>query len=163
MGRIVIPKEIRNYLKLEEGSPLEIGINNLGEVVLSNIDKNFSVTDFANLIGGAIADLMRSEIIFTDDKTIVASFGNNYEGKITASIIKIIEDKNTYMASVEEKTTMLPILQEKEIPSQAQVIIPYSAGGMQGAIIALNKEKSFDFAEVRNLDFVIKILEKVCR
>jgi len=163
VGRIVIPKEIRNYLKLEEGSPLEIGINDVGEVVLSNLTISYTVVDFFNLIGNSIQEIIHRDIIVTDKENILVCYGKCYEGKIAASIIKIIEDGNIYMGSVGDKTTILPILQNKEIVNQSQIIIPYKVGGMQGAIIALNNEKSVDLNIINNLEFIVKIMEKICR
>lgn len=34
LGRIVIPKELRNTMNITEGTPLEIFVNNAGEIVL---------------------------------------------------------------------------------------------------------------------------------
>jgi len=34
LGRIVIPKEIRRALNLTEGDPMEIGVNEKGQIVL---------------------------------------------------------------------------------------------------------------------------------
>lgn len=34
LGRIVVPKEFRTALKMPEGTPMEIFVNNAGEIVL---------------------------------------------------------------------------------------------------------------------------------
>ena len=38
LGRVVIPKEIRRVLKIREGDPLEIFVENDGEVIFNEIN-----------------------------------------------------------------------------------------------------------------------------
>ena len=163
VGRIVIPKEIRNYLKLEEGSPLEIGINNIGEVVLSSAEQKYTISDFAKLLGQGVSELIHSQIIFTDDKSIIIAYGCEYTGRISASVNQIIEDNKTYFASIQDKTTILPIVQDLEICYNSQIIIPYKNESLCGCIIAISQNKSIDLNHVKMLEFLVRLLEKVCR
>ena len=41
LGRVVIPKEIRRVLKIREGDPLEIFVENDGEVIFKNYRVGF--------------------------------------------------------------------------------------------------------------------------
>lgn len=41
LGRIVIPKEIRKYLYIQEGDPMEVQYNHNGEIIIRKYKKSF--------------------------------------------------------------------------------------------------------------------------
>ena len=41
LGRIVIPKEIRKYLYIQEGDPMEVQYNRNGEIIIRKYKKSF--------------------------------------------------------------------------------------------------------------------------
>jgi AbrB family transcriptional regulator (stage V sporulation protein T) len=50
LGRIVIPKEIRNTLRIKEGAPLEIFTDKEGEVILKKYSPIGELSEFASRI-----------------------------------------------------------------------------------------------------------------
>ena len=55
LGRIVVPKEIRRTLRIREGDPLEIFTDREGEIILKNIHRSGSVSQFAGEYAESLA------------------------------------------------------------------------------------------------------------
>lgn len=45
LGRVVIPREIRQHLRIKEGAPLEILVSEDGNITLKKIDTEKSILD----------------------------------------------------------------------------------------------------------------------
>lgn len=158
VGRVVIPKEIRDYLRIAEGSAMEIGINDRGEVVLHASSNNYYITRIIELIGSDLQTYLQNNIIFILNDEIIASFGVQIDGKASASIIQIIKDNKPYVASVADKTTILPISQNSNVISNSQIIMPFQSEGYTGAVVACGIESSVSYKEIE----LLKMIAKIC-
>ena len=157
VGRIVIPKEIRKYLRLDEGSPLEIDINSSGEVVLKKFDQLDKLEKFAKLFGLAISKYMPSQILFTDKEKVIDAYPNKISGKVTASVHNVIIENVTYYACEKDKTSLVPVLLENSVTYKSIIIVPIMSDEPIGSIISLSEKECEEMHSIKFLEFVSKV------
>ena len=91
LGRIVIPKETRNVLKINSGDDLEIYVDN-DSIVLKKFGSFDNKINSINMLIKSISRVVNGIIIFTDKEKII-SFGKYYEIKISDELKNILEDR----------------------------------------------------------------------
>ncbi len=158
VGRIVIPKEIRTYLDLREGSKLEIAINNIGEVILRRSGGNIS--DSAMKYGELLHKYIDMSVAFVADNVVEASFGEDVLGcKPSASVMNVIASGVTYFACIDDKTTIMPLFINMDSNIKSQIICPIRQDGeCIGAILTYGVKPSVEIWEVKVVEFVAKII-----
>ncbi|MGI6081523.1 MAG: stage V sporulation protein T [Limnochordia bacterium] len=75
LGRVVIPKEIRRSLRIREGDPLEIFVDQDGEVVLKKYSPMGELSDFAQEYADSLAETTGYLTLITDRDVVVAVAG----------------------------------------------------------------------------------------
>ena len=75
LGRIVIPKEIRNSLFLKEGTPMEIMINEDTCIVLKKCNLLESINEISQKYCDVLYEMLDNPILMTDDEKIVCCVG----------------------------------------------------------------------------------------
>lgn len=159
VGRIVIPKEIRKYLRLKDGSPLEIGINELGEVVLKASGKNTDVVGKLTFVLAELHKYLQKNVLLINYSGVVASFGCDICGEISDELLRIMEDSRVYFACVYDNTTLIPILKDNEIFYKSIVISPIIVEDEKYCIITYGNEDKVDMNEALLLEFVTKLIK----
>ena len=159
LGRIVIPKELRKSMFLKEGSSLEIHITDDGDILLKKHDVLNTISDIAQVFCEVIFSCLQLPTLVTDCNKVVACEGTskrNYLHKTLSKEVKnmILESQN-YMASLTDKTTLLPVIDGEEIKFASQIIIPIIYDGIcEGTIILLSFSKNDKYS---NID--VKVLQ----
>ena len=160
VGRIVIPKEIRKYLSLKEGSPLEIGINDTGEVVLrANMIDN-SLLTVSQKVCDILHQMLDMQMLFVIDGEVIYSNEKISNSKISASILKIMEDNITYFACEEDRTTLIPVLQDSDITYKGIIVVPF-ATETKCSIIAVSDNARIEMYEVKLLELVVRLITEL--
>lgn len=72
LGRIVIPREIRNKLRITEGDPIEIDTNKEGEIIMKKWSEP-SLETVSNPFIESIADVRNTIVYVTDCDKIIAT------------------------------------------------------------------------------------------
>ena len=158
VGRIVIPKEIRKYLKIADGSSLEIGINDSGEVVIRASRVEDETVEKINQIGENLHKILNKVIVFVVDLKVLKSFGKNISGEISASLINIINANQSYFACKKDKTTLIPIIKDIEICYGNIAVVPIK-NLKHACIISIGEGDDIEVHEVKFLEFVTKLIE----
>ena len=95
LGRIVIPKEIRNKLHIKLGDLFEVYINDENSIIFkkySPLNENKKILDDYIKI---LSKKLKSRIIITDlNKVVLSSDNNNIDEKIICDIEKVCKDNN---------------------------------------------------------------------
>lgn len=76
LGRIVIPKEIRKTLRIREGDPLEIFIQNGGEIILKKHSKLGSLSNLVTAYAEILSKATGHTVCFVDKENIVSAHGS---------------------------------------------------------------------------------------
>lgn len=167
LGRIVIPKEIRRGLRIKEGSPMEIVLNDKGDVVLNKYSMVESVKDYSNIFCMVISDVHECGCFITDRDKIISFYGDNkkeYIGKeLSDEIMSIIESKKDYIANVLDKTTIYPIYKEDKNTYYSELIVPIIVQGeCEGVLGLINNTSSsaFDKCQISTAHVVVKFISK---
>ena len=154
LGRVVIPKEIRRTLRIREGDPLEIYTDRDGEVILKKYSPIGQLGDFAEAYADSLHNTSGHIIAVADRDSIIAVSGGSkkelLEKTLSPDIEKIIENRDTFIASTSE-SLRIPIVTDEKNGTRysCQVISPIiSEGDAIGAVLMLSIDPKAKMGEV---------------
>ena len=158
LGRIVIPKEIRKNLKIKDGEPLEIFINQ-SEIILkkfsnmSDMERNFN--DYVNIIN----DITGNNILITDRDKVISCNQKiiSYKDKAIGDDIEDLLEMRTPI--LVNKIKPLLITQDESIKTNYYIIPLRVNSDVSGLIIMLSKNEIND-NEKNVLDIVSKLITR---
>lgn len=129
LGRVVIPKEIRRTMRIREGDPLEIILDN-NMVCYKKYQPLNDIQEYADKFVAQLYKQMNGIILISDIDNIIAAAGVNpkrdYEGKpLSDAIITVIQNRKTIIDDnidivdfdnhKDKKRLIVPIISEAEI------------------------------------------------
>jgi len=163
LGRIVIPKEIRNSLFLKEGTPMEIMVNEDMYIVLKKCNLIETINEVSEKYCNVLYEILDNPVLITDDEKVVCCVGTSkktyLDKPLSDEIINIIHKSNNYTASDEFKTTLLPIVRKEEIKFNSQIIIPIIVEGKSiGLIILLGYNNQPANSDVKLMQAISKLI-----
>lgn len=143
LGRVVIPKEIRRTMRIREGEPMEIFTGREGEIILKKYSPIGELSAFAREYAQSLSQVSGHLVCISDHDQIIAASGpeqREYLGKnISQELEQAISDRESICAGRNDRE-FIPITQDDNLESAAQVIIPIiSAGDAIGAVALLGK------------------------
>lgn len=134
LGRIVIPKEIRKKLKINEGENIEIYIDEEEKIILKKYSNIKSIKDFVQTFIESIYTSYKYNIIITDTDKVIAAVGNDKKNVINKEIsdylIKCIKERK----SISDKN-LLKITEEIQIECYYNIGLINVNGDINGLII----------------------------
>ncbi|MCD8373152.1 MAG: AbrB/MazE/SpoVT family DNA-binding domain-containing protein [Clostridia bacterium] len=145
LGRVVIPKEIRNTLRLKSGDPLEI-FTDRDELMLKKYSPIASLEKFSEGTAKSLNDLSGHLAIVCDTDGVLYAAGTGKKevsGKnLSAAMDNILTGRKSYIANLSEGGDIVPITEGGESSVTAQIIVPIVAGGdCLGAIALVSSEQ----------------------
>lgn len=163
LGRIVIPKEIRNSLLIKEGTPMEIVVTEDRSIMLRKGNVLESIGELSEKMCNVLFEMLNYPILITDDEKVVSICGiskKTYLNKpLSDELIKIIHNMSNYTASNEYRTTLLPIIQKDEMNYTSQIIIPIMFDGKSiGLIVLLSNEGIPTNTDMKVMQTVSKLI-----
>lgn len=106
LGRVVIPREIRQTLKIREGDPIEIYIDKNGGIMLKKYSPVGEIGDFATEYADSLFEAVGHIVLITDRDSVVACAGCSkkaFLGKTIGSYVdKLLENRKTILAKGNE-------------------------------------------------------------
>lgn len=153
LGRIVIPKEIRTVLRLKEGMKLELYINELGQIVLNSFSPLNMLSDFSDTFCSILFGTLNKDVMVCDSEKIVSYFGINdkkyLNKKISKEVVDLLKQNNNYVASSNDKTTLIKVTDNDILNYNCQLILPIVVNDKAlGGVILVG----FDCLEISPLD-----------
>lgn len=153
LGRIVIPKEIRRTMRIREGDPLEIFVNEQGDIMLKKYSPIGELGDFALQYAESLNKASGHVTCIADGDSIIAVSGASkkefLEKQLSPKVEEIISERKTFMnQSSDDKFS---IIADSDTSSKyySQVITPIiSQGDTVGAVIMLSSDPHFNMGEV---------------
>ncbi len=167
LGRLVIPKEIRRCMRIKEGSPIEFGLLPTGEIVLHKYSLVNQISDYAKDFCDILGEIFDCIVIVADRDKILTLHGMSKKvaigAKLSNAVLDILDSKISYIASAQEKTTIVPIYEEDNGVYFAQVVYPITIQGEnEGVIVLLDNKRNVAFEQehIIALKLVSKFLSK---
>lgn len=138
LGRIVIPKEIRKTLHINEGDPLEIYTKSEGEIILKKYSLMRELRYFAEQNASVLNKITNIPVIICDRDNIIAVSGiskrETIDKPISQKLNTILQKRQIYTIKKNNK-----IYPSKEIKNDILVCAPIiSSGDLNGAVILLS-------------------------
>ena len=129
LGRIVIPKEIRRTMRIREGEPMEIFIDQAGSVIFKKYSPMGELSGIAGQMADALAREAERPCVIFDRDGVIASSGIKADGRgISDKAERVMEGRRLYQGDAVELWDGGP---------QADVIAPVIAGGDLSGCVAL--------------------------
>lgn len=141
LGRVIIPKEIRRSLRIREGDPLEIYVED-GAVIYKKYHPIRSLSSFVGKFAQALGALSVHSVLITDRDSVVAVSGVSkreyIEQTISAELEAIIESRRPY--TYNSDNVVHPTFDANCRP--ASLVIPIIANGdVCGSVVLLADDK----------------------
>ena len=154
LGRIVIPKEIRRNFKIREGEPLEIFIDNSGEIVFKKYSPIKELGGLTQTYADSLFEAMGHVICITDRDTIVAVGGAKKKMLLNRPIDAVVEEvirtrKSILISDTSEHEYYRDAGKETIFSFYAIIIYPIiSEGEPVGAIIIGSMSDDLELGEL---------------
>ena len=146
LGRIVIPKEIRNNMHIKADDSLEIYINNNEDILLRQFSNIGNISIIANDIVSSINSIIKENVIITDMSSVIAVSGylkDMINGNLNNKYIELINKRKSIM-----ETDMKKLYLTDRIIKCSYVIEPIIVNGeLLGSIIVLSENRSIKNSE----------------
>jgi len=138
LGRIVIPKEIRRNLRIREGDPLEVFVDNKGGVILKKYSQISDLLEIAEIYASSIKKHLKCDAIITDRDQVIACEGEIKNDYLNKDISKFLQDTLQNRKSIVEKNLkQVKIVEEVQV-KKSHCITPIIANGdVIGSVIIL--------------------------
>lgn len=168
LGRIVIPKEIRKTLRLNEGTQMEIYTTSSGELVFKKFSIISEIKDYSDSFCASLSVTTQKGIVICDTDTIL-SCGNvskkDYLNKqISSELEKIITERKSYILNVSENATTYAIIHNDKNNYTSQIIVPIIVNSdIVGAIVMLSGEDNslFNTCDVKVVQTVANLFAAI--
>lgn len=120
LGRIVIPKEIRNVLSIHSNDDLEIFIDNM-KIVLKKYEKSDNILNYSNNIVKIIDEKLNIKVFVTNKERFITE-GDLKNKELDSKLLELIEERKRY-ESINKETinkisgyfVIYPIIVESDI------------------------------------------------
>ena len=138
LGRIVVPKELRNNLGIRDGEPLLIYTND-DSIIIKKYSKLEKYEDKINKYANIIKEFIDDDLIITDREIVIFSTSNDFEinKKIDNKLIKLIDNRESYLKN--ELDSFMGI------GGYYKIIPIISESDSLGLIILYSKDNKYDY------------------
>ena len=145
LGRVVVPKEIRKVLKIDEGDPLEIFTDKDG-IILKKYSPISNMDGLADDFCKAITKQTGKCACITDKDAVISTCGICFKQIVSRPISKdlysLIVNQQTVLSSFDEGGAPVNIVDNEKCEFVNQLVMPIIANGEGlGCIVIGDKEK----------------------
>lgn len=151
LGRIVIPKEIRKSLKIREGDPIEIYVEQSGSIILKRYAPFGDIIDELLSIADAINKNTSFSVYITDSKRILAisskNKNTNLDRMLSLELLNVLDERMVWINKGEKPIKIVD--DENKDDYFTQVISPIICDGdILGSIILFSENAIKNITEV---------------
>jgi AbrB family transcriptional regulator (stage V sporulation protein T) len=141
LGRVIIPKEIRRSLRIRDGDPLEIYVED-GAIIYKKYHPISSLSSFVGKFANVLDSLSSHSVLITDRDSVVAVSGVSkreyIEQTISNELNTIIENRRPYTYT--HDNVVRPTFDANCRP--ASLVLPIIASGdVYGSVVLLADDK----------------------
>ncbi|MBE3563439.1 MAG: stage V sporulation protein T [Hydrogenibacillus schlegelii] len=156
LGRVVIPKEIRRTLRIREGDPLEIYVDQDGEIILKKYSPIGELSGAVREYAEALHESLGHLILISDRDRYVAAAGSGKKAFLEKPIGPLVEQSMDERRMIRETNAgEYEFVAGEREPAVQFVVVPIvAAGDPIGAVVAIARG---ELAQIGELD--LKVLE----
>ncbi|MBQ8430382.1 MAG: hypothetical protein IJX26_00335 [Clostridia bacterium] len=147
LGKITIPKELRDLLNIKEGCQLEIGVGAENNLIIKKYSPMNTLREWATYIVCAIGTVVEHDIILTDSEKVITANKKKYMKKVLSGEAQnFIYKREIVVKKVQDDSNMINIFSEFDQEFCCELIVPIIKNNdVLGSIIVLAVEdKCFD-------------------
>lgn len=148
LGRIVIPKEIRNVLGIHSNDDLEIFIDDM-KIVLTKYEKSDNILNYSNNVVKIIDEKLNIKVFVTNKEKIITE-GNLKNKELDSELLELIEERKRYESINKETINKI---------SGYFVIYPIIVESDILGLLMFAKEKAFTNEEKILTNIILKLIE----
>ncbi len=148
LGRIVIPKEIRNVLGIHSNDDLEIFIDDM-KIVLTKYEKSDNILNYSNNVVKIIEEKLNIKVFVTNKEKII-TIGNFKNKELDSKLLELIEERKRYESINKETINKI---------SGYFVIYPIIVESDILGLLMFTKETSFTNEEKILTNIILKLIE----
>lgn len=161
LGRIVIPKEIRKTLKINDGENIEIYTDGDEQIILKKYSNIKNIKDFAQKLTDSIYSSFKNNIIITDTANVIAASGslkkNILNKNISENLLNFIKDKIFLNSNNKQDIQITDDIKK----TCYYAVNPININGdIHGLIILLDEEHNINQFETNILSITSNFLSK---
>lgn len=141
LGRIVIPKEIRRNLRINEGDLVEIFVDEGESVVLKKHTPFKLLEEDSFHLSKTLFDFHKNTVLMCDDEKIVSGYGysyGDYVDKFLSAEIKSKLNEESYLGKVNK------IIEKDEKEKRIALVRFINKEKSLGCIIMIEDQKAID-------------------
>jgi len=148
LGRIMIPKEIRRTLRIKDGDPFEIFIED-GGVFYKKYSPMGELKDFAQTYADSLYKTTGNVCIITDRDSIIVVSGMSkkefLDKPVSSKLERIMDDREKLFTNTES----INIIEEQITNFHSMIVYPIiSEGDAVGSVILAENKTNIDFGAV---------------
>ena len=164
LGRVVIPKEIRTEMQINNGNTLEIYVDKNDTVVLKKYSPVRELEDLTGYIE-TLEETTNNNIMITDTDRIVSASSKlkEYQGHtLSKQVKKIMENRKTKLLDdVKDKDVCLNFRSKDNQNLGNLIITPImKQGDILGGIILSGRDKELSDFEAKSSEVAAKVISK---
>lgn len=152
LGRIVIPKEIRRSLKINEGDSLEIFVDT-NEVILKKYSLLDDMVDLSKKLINTVKKVYNKTILITDKENVIASTKEYLDKALSSNIQDKINTRSSYVCK-----DFINIVSSIDVKSNYYLEPIIVNSDVLGSVILL--DSNIDDNDIKLTGFIVSILEK---
>ncbi len=162
LGRIVIPKEIRKVMGIQEGSSLNISTN--GEsIVLNKFSTLKNINEYVYNVAYALFECVNCDIVITDDQKVLIALGVSktefLQTQLASYFIKSIGSTKCYY-----NKDVFNIIVDQATKVCAMCVVPiWDQGKVVGSIVLIQKQpnKQISVENIQTAECMSRYLSKM--
>ena len=150
-GKILIPEDIRNYLKIATNTKLEFMVE-CNKIIISKFSDIVSIKEYSDAVANAISATIDHDILISDNEKILSSNKKKLiEKELSEQVQELIYKKEIVIKKQDDGSEMLTFFPGTTNEYSCQLIVPIikDEKAVGSIIILATENKCFDDDSVK--------------
>ncbi len=163
LGRVVIPKELRRNLNIDEGTNLEIFVDRKGTVILKKYSPLAEIDQIDDYVM-TLSETTECDAMIVDTEKVIASSIDNVNSRLGKGVLDALEQRKSVMIEKAGTEEICKDCGSQKCNIQSAVINPIIRhGDIFGAILLTSCDKTLGDYEMTIAKTAATILAKQAR
>lgn len=145
LGRVVIPKELRKVLHIQEGSPLEIYMDGNEGIILKKYSPVGELRSTSQAYADSLAQIVGGLVCISDRDEIIAAAGKSskkYEGKRPSKELCELMENRSQAMYCKKNRNLIRVVEDDECDYYGQAVAAIvNDGDCAGAVVLCARDE----------------------